>query len=91
MITVYDRYSDKTWNINEHTLFILGNNILTIRKSNNECVDLRDSKGKVINWWCLEYVLKHPNKFKPIIICEDIGKYIKHPLLYCKTKINYAK
>lgn len=90
MITVYDRYSDKVYNVNPHTLFLMGNKLLTIR-NNNECVDLRDSKGKLINWWCLEYVLKKPNVFKPIIICKDIGKYSKHPLIYCKTRFNYVK
>ena len=91
MITVYDRYSDKVWNVNPHNLFLMGNNLLTIRKSNNECVDLRDSKGKLINYWSLEYVLKNPNVFKPIIICKDIGKYSKHPLIYCKTKIKLCQ
>ena len=91
MITVYDRYYDKVWNVQPHTLFLMGNNLLTIRKNNRECVDLRDSKGKLINWWSLEYVLKHSEIFKPIVICKDINKYIKHPLIYCKTKIKLCQ
>jgi len=58
----------------KNKLFIVGNTIATIRKSNTGCVDIRDANGKLINWWCLDYVLNHPEMFIPVVICEDIGK-----------------
>ena len=85
-IIVYDRYSDKVFECHKNTVFIVGKNIAKIRKSNNECVDLLKNDGTISDWWCLEYVLKNPQIFKPLVICKDVGnvktnlKTIRKPL-----------
>lgn len=72
-ITIPDRYSDKYFTTNLFDVFLTGTKVWTIRKSNPECVDLRDNSGKLLNWYSLEYVLKNPDMFKRISICPSIG------------------
>lgn len=70
ILTIYDRYSNNVYHCNSKTLFIIGQNIGVIRKSNMECVDIFDKNGIRKTWYCLEYVLKYPEIFKPLLICN---------------------
>ena len=70
ILTIYDRYSNDIYHCNSKTLFIMGQNIGVIRKSNMECVDIFDKNRIRKTWYCLEYVLKHPEIFKPLLICN---------------------
>ena len=65
-ITIPDRYSDKTFTVNLSDVFLVGSQVWTIRENNPDCVDLRDDNGKLLNWHCLEYVLKNPDIFKRV-------------------------
>lgn len=78
-IIIEDRYSNKILECHKNTIFFVGKTVATIRKSNSKCVDILDEKGNLLSWWCLEYVLKNPEIFVPIIICKDVGS-IKHKL-----------
>lgn len=50
---------------------------MAIRPSNYACVDFKDQKGKMVDWLCLEYVLKNPQTYEPFIVCNGIGKLAK--------------
>jgi hypothetical protein len=65
-ITIPDRSSDKTFTVNLSDVFLVGSQVWTIRENNPDCVDLRDDNGKLLNWHCLEYVLKNPDIFKRV-------------------------
>lgn len=88
VLTIYDRYSNDIYHCNSKTLFIIGQNIGVIRKSNIECVDIFDKKGIRKTWYCLEYVLKHPEIFKPLLIC-NIGMVDNKDskIFTCKNKL----
>lgn len=51
---------------------MVGAQVATIRKPYHNCVDIRKN-GKLLRWWSLEYVLKHPETFIPITICRNAG------------------
>jgi len=79
---IKDRYSDRKFYCHESTVFSIGRDnpvLCTIRKPFNDIVEILDDNRKRLQWWCLEHVLKHPEIFTPITICEDIGK-ISHRL-----------
>ena len=86
ILIVNDRYSDNVYQCNSKTLFITGQNIGVIRNNNKDCVDIFDKNGVKITWYCLEYVLKHSEIFKPLLICNIGNVENNNKIFTCKNK-----
>lgn len=84
-VTAAYHYCPKNMVSDGEYLWKMGENGIAIRRwSNRECVDVF-SGGKKRTWYCIDYVRKHPEIFKPIPFCK-IGTtpFTPKKILKCK-------